>query len=1286
MSLSRALKPLTGMTGLQKISLVFLLILLLLVGSVTALLGTASGLHLLINSAARWVPGLEISQVSGGWRDLVLQGVRYRMPGVDVQVGRVALGLDLSCLKQSSLCINQLETRDVNVVVNTHQLPPATDAPPSEPWGRLHTAYPLILRSLQLQNTQVKIDDDVIALTTLTSGAEWRQSQFTLLPTQIDQLKITLGHAATSTSALPENKTPPTVTQQPPKPTGSHNESLAATLNALFAKPLLPELPQITVPLDITIQDIRGTQWQFSQGQPKQGQLSGDTSLQLDRIHLQGESHDNQLTLTTLELSAPQGSLALTGRVMLEKAWPLQLNASIMSQLESLKGQKAEITLQGALQQQLQLGVKLSGLLTATLEAKTELTKPDLPLVMTLESRSLRWPLTGDAEYQAQDLRLRLNGRASAYALSLRAALQGKDLPTTQLTLDGKGGTAAFTLTRLRLVALQGNSDLSGVVDWQKAISWNAALTLNGINTNQQWPEWPARVEGKITTRGSLHGGNWQLQFPSLNLTGSIKQHPIALSGSLSGNAAGQWQIPGVSLELGNNRLQVRGELAKQWNLDATINAPRLDGLLPGLGGTLRGDLTLRGRQDAPQIQTQLMASALQWQDLHIEQINFKGNLQSAQQLRGELALRLQGLKQSHSSTQITTLTVEANGNEQQHQLRLAMSGTPVAAQLALNGRFDRQQQRWMGTLNNTQFSTPVGEWRLSRAVTLDYRHLVQQLTIGTHCWQNPHAEICVPNNIEVGASGRGTLLLNRFDLAMLQPLLNEDTQLHGGFSGRTDFSWQANGGLPQGTLSLVGSQVKIEQQIDDTVLPVAFDEVSVTASLRNQQALLGWRVKLSQNGDVTGQVHITDPQGRRALSGNVGINNISLALLKPLLVSGEKASGMINSTLQLGGSLANPRVQGQFNINEIALSSHQLPVELVNSHLGIRFNGTNSTLEGVLNTSNGSLTLTGDADWSQLSDWRARIAAKGDKLRVTLPPMVRLDLNTDLLFEATPRQLALNGKVDIPWARITVKELPESAVNVSRDEVMLDDQRKPIDPRNATPPISTNLRIHVGNDVSLNAFGLYATLSGDLTVRQDQQGPGVHGQINIPSGKFRAYGQDLIVNKGILSFSGPPDRPALNIEAVRNPDSTQNNVTAGLRVTGMADSPRIDVFSDPAMTQQEALSYILTGHGLTPGSDSGLMTSMLIGMGVAQSGQLVGKIGEAFGVSDLALDTKGAGETSQVVVSGYVLPDLQVLYGVGIFDSLATLTLRYRLMPRLYLEAVSGLDQALDLLYQFEF
>lgn len=147
----------------------------------------------------------------------------------------------------------------------------------------------------------------------------------------------------------------------------------------------------------------------------------------------------------------------------------------------------------------------------------------------------------------------------------------------------------------------------------------------------------------------------------------------------------------------------------------------------------------------------------------------------------------------------------------------------------------------------------------------------------------------------------------------------------------------------------------------------------------------------------------------------------------------------------------------------------------------------------------------------------------------------------------------------------------------------------------------------------------------------QDKQGLGLNGQINIPDGRFHAYGQDLIVRKGELLFSGPPDQPLLNIEAIRNPDATEDDVIAGVRVTGSADQPKAEIFSDPVMSQQEALSYLLRGQGLSSGqSDSAAMTSMLIGMGVAQSGQVVGKIGETFGVSNLALDTEGVGDSSR--------------------------------------------------------
>ncbi|MFA3777192.1 translocation/assembly module TamB domain-containing protein [Yersinia sp. 1652 StPb PI] len=1271
-----------GGKWIKRLSIAFLLIILLLVGALAGLLGTTSGLHFVINSAARWVPGLDIASVSGGWRDLTLKGIQYQMPGVTVKAGQFHLSLQLSCLKRSELCINALTAQDIDVVVDTNAMPPAAPAPASsEPMGELSTPYPITLRMLSLNNVKVTIDDTAISLDEFRTGAHWQQRALALMPTKISGLLIALPKtvpAMVPDAAKPAVETAIAVKEAVEQQAAAPSEQeapLGETLKALFAKPLLPELPDFRLPLDLQIKEISGQQLR----------LTGDTDVLISSLLLQASTQQNQITLDKLEIKSPQGGLSAQGDATLADKWPVSMVINSALNIEPLKGEKVKLTVGGALREKLNVALNLSGPVSAQLDAETALAQAGLPLALTLQSKQLRWPLSGEPQYQIDNLQMRLNGQATDYALSIRSDFKGTDLPPAVFTLDGKGSVEQFNLTRLRLAALQGNTDLTGVVDWSKAISWNSVLTLSGINTAKQWPEWPAKLDGRIVTRGSIHGGSWQLQVPELVLDGNVKQNRVTARGSLTGNAAGQWHIPGINLALGRNRLDVRGNLSDTWQLDATVDAPQLDGALPGLGGVMKGALKLRGNLTAPQLLVDLTASRLQWQELTINRVKIDGDVRSTDQIQGQLAVRVEQLKQAELV--VSLLTLDARGSEKQHQVRLNIQGEPVSGQLALDGSFDRQQQRWRGSLNNTRFDTPVGEWRLSRAMALDYQNSQQRVTIGPHCWLNPNAELCVPRAIEAGPSGQASVVLNRFDLAMIKPFLGPDTTMSGVFTGRADVSWTAGGNLPDVRVSLSGNGVKVQQMVQGNPLPIAFETLNLNGGLTNGQVRADWLIKLVNNGQFSGQVQVADPQGRRNLSGNIAISNISLAMINPILSDGEKAAGTLNANLRLGGNAKSPLVFGRLALDNVDVDGSWMPFDITEGRLVMNFDGMTSTLEGLIRTSQGQLNLSGDADWRDINAWRARIAAKGNKLRVTVPPMVRIDVSPDIVFEATPQLFTLNGSVDIPWARITVQEVPENAVGVSSDEVMLNNDLKPISPRTASIPINSNLVIRVGNDVRLNAFGLKARLQGNLKMIQDQRGLGLNGQINIPSGSFRAYGQDLIVNKGILLFSGPPDQPLLNIEAIRNPDATADGVTAGVRVTGMADAPRLEVFSDPAMSQQEALSYLLRGQGLSnSGADSGMMTSMLIGMGVAQSGKLVGKIGEAFGVSNLALDTQGVGDSSQVVVSGYVTKDLQVKYGVGIFDSLATLTLRYRLMPRLYLEAVSGIDQALDVLYQFEF
>ena len=1258
------------MTLWKKISLGVLIFLVLLVGIVGFLVGTTTGLHLLFNAANRWVPGLEIGKVTGGWRDLTLKNVRYTQPGVAVDAGEFHLAVDLKCLWHSSVCVNDIALSNINVAIDSSKMPPAAPVKEEDSGPlNLSTPYPITLKRFALNNVNIKIDDTTVSVMDFTSGLQWQEKNLTLTPTTLQGLLIALPKVA---DVAQKEVVEPKIDNPQPQ-----EKPLGETMTELFSRPVLPEMADVHLPLNLNVESFSGEQLR----------ITGDTDLTVYKMLLKVSSIDGNMKLDALDVDSSQGTVNASGTAQLINDWPVDITLNSTLNIDPLKGEKVKLKVGGEVRKQLEVGVNLSGPVDVSLRAQAQLAEAGLPFNLEVNSKQLYWPFTGEKQFQADDLKMKLGGKMTDYTLSFRTAVKGQGVPPADITIDAKGNERQVSLDKLTVAALEGKTELTALLDWQQAISWRGELALRGINTAKVAPDWPSKLDGLIKTNGSLYGGTWQMNVPEVKITGNVKQNKVNVEGSVRGNSYMQWTIPGLHVALGNNTADVKGELGvKDLNLDANIDAPKLDNMLPGLGGTAKGLVKIRGTVDAPQVLADITARGLRWQELSIAQVRVDGEVKSTDQIAGNLDVRVERIAQP--GVNIGLVHLAAKGNEKQHTLQLQIQGEPVSGQLALSGSFDRKEERWKGALSNTRFQTPVGPWSVNRDIALDYRNLEQKISIGPHCWVNPNAELCVPQTIDAGAAGHAIVNLNRFDLAMLKPFMPEETQASGVFSGNADVTWDTTKeGLPQGKVTLSGRNVKVTQIVNNAPLPVAFDTLNLNADLHNNRAELGWLIRLTNNGQLDGQVQVTDPQGRRNLGGNVNIRNFSLAMINPIFSRGEKAEGKLNANLRLGGNAMSPLLFGQMQLNGIDVDGNFMPFDMQPSQITMNFNGASSTLLGDIRTQQGQISLNGDADWRQIDNWRARIAAKGSRVRITVPPMVRLDVSPDIVFNATPSLFTLDGNVDIPWARIVVKEVPQSAVGVSSDEVMLNRDLKPEKTQSASIPINSNLNIHVGNNVRLDAFGLKARLTGDLKVAQDKQGLGLNGQINIPEGRFHAYGQDLIVRKGELLFSGPPDQPLLNIEAIRNPESTENDVIAGVRVTGSADQPKAEVFSDPAMSQQEALSYLVRGQGLDSGqSDSAAMTSMLIGMGVAQSGQLVGKIGETFGVSNLALDTQGVGDSSQVVVSGYVLPGLQVKYGVGIFDSLATLTLRYRLMPKLYLEAVSGVDQALDLLYQFEF
>ncbi|MGL5007528.1 MAG: autotransporter assembly complex protein TamB [Plesiomonas sp.] len=1290
------------MSALKKLSIGFLITLFLLIAILVGLLGTESGLRVVFHSAARWVPGLDIQVASGNWsRGIHLQGVEYRMPGVDVAVGDIVLQLDLRCLRRSEVCIRQFTVNNVNVAINTALLP-ASAPSKSTPLTRISTPYPLGLQLLQLDNINVSVDNTQISLAHFTSAAHWREQLVTLKPTEFNglhvktvsavadiptasplatsaNLAITANNAMTPDHAVEKHTAQKHVASKTMKATDKTpppvSEDIAQQLTDLFAKPLLPTLPVITLPVDLTIEQIHAKQTLIDTGTPQR----------IDDLLLSAHSVDNKVTIQTLQVTLPQGHASLSGTMNLAKAFPLQLALNANLAIAPLKKQQVQLTVSGALYKQLNIALALRGDVQAQASLHTELATAGLPLQLSVESKRLAWPLTGTADYSVQNLALKLTGSAKDYQVKVNVAVNGTDLPASKIGLVAQGDLTHVVVQHLRLDTLGGNAQLKGSLAWTKLLKWRADLYLNALNTTKQWPAYPAQLNGHVSTKGELQSQAWAIDVPIFNIKGQALKKPLDLQAVVSGRSTGKWNISTLKLNVGGNNLLAKGVIDKNWNLDTEINAPRLDGILPALGGQVKGRIQLRGALMTPNADIDLTATRLRWQDLQIARLQAKGKVDSHQQIKGNVEISLQNMIKGDLS--VNTLTLTATGDERQHQLRFAMQGKPVSAGLRLNGSFDRNNMSWKGTLSQTEAQTPIGPWALQAPVTLVYKNSQQQLTISPLCLTNPNAEICLPQTATVGASGQAQIALRRFDLAMLKPFLGDQMRLKGQLQGQSEIRWRAGEATPTVKASINSNDIAFVQWLMGRRLPIDLSTLALNLNIDKGRLLLTNQIQIKGNGSLDNRIEINDLAGSRQLGGSIKINQLSLGMLSPMLEKSEKAQGDINANLQLGGSLLKPLLRGDLSLNAPELTGAWLPVDITGGNLTLRFLGTSSTLSGALKTPESVLNLSGEANWQKPDQWSAQVKANANRLRVALPPMVRLDVTPDLTFSASPTQIELTGSVQIPWARIKVDSLPESAVDSSSDLVILNNKLQPVEKTNPGAAIKTDLMIRLGDDIRLDAFGLKARLHGNLHVLQNAQGPAIRGTVYLADGRYHSFGQDLLIRKGLLLFVGPPEQPMLNIEAIRNPESVQNNVVAGLRITGLADSPVLTIFSEPAMSQAEALSYLLRGEPLDNGDgDSGAMTSALIGIGLSQGSQLVGQIGQAFGISDLSLDTQGAGDNSQVVVSGYILPGLQVKYGVGIFDSLAELTLRYRLMPSLYLQAISGLNQAFDILYQFEF
>ncbi|MCC5824796.1 translocation/assembly module TamB domain-containing protein [Alkalimonas sp.] len=1206
----------------------------------------------------RMVPELSIGKAEGNLLNgFTLHQLHFAQEGIQLKIDRLEVDNHLPCLLGFSLCINKLQLDHVDIQL---QPEPATDDAENTELAlpQIWVPFPINIRQLQLNQLAFQTTDLTVTLHQFDSSFELWGNRLVLQPTAAHQLAI----VSNTEEAVSEP-----LLEQPDS-------------TELFSWQGL-HLPELLFPLQVDMIEFQ------------LHQLSLNHELLLD--HVQFGLLLERRKLQLIDFSARQDQVELQAQLELSPQQNYPIMASLQLSHPSLLTGKTQVTaaITGDLSA-LMLQLSVDGIMQSQVNAELDLLTDKLPFKLQLQSDALQWPLDTEPEYQLTDTKLVAEGNLQQLNAHLKSHVRGELIPATSIQLNAKLNSQQLLVEQLILGTLGGQIHASGQLDLKEQLAWRSSWQFEQLDPGLYWPDYPGLIFGSSQLNGVLTPEQgWQLHLPEVQLSGWLREFPLRLDGQLSlqdedGSGAIQLSVLPLRLHHGQNRLELQGTLTDQWQMAAEVFIVDFSDSVANAQGELAGKVVLTGSRDTPAIQLELSGSELGWLDLvSIQHAALSGELDSRQPMQTRLKMTLEQLQlQDH---QLDEIELELSGTEHEHHLQLAVIGTALSAELNLNGQFDRAEQRWSAQWHNSWLSSDLGRWQLQQPLQMQLLVDQQQLILSAHCWQRESASLCLhEESVLSQQQAELKLAMQDFELSWLEPWLPTFTDLEGRLQANSQLSWHANSPL-EASLALSIEQGQFSYHYDHP-LELPWRDLQVQASLQQDQFSMSWQLEVTEQGRMQGQLALRElASDDRQLAADIQIDQFSFEFLQPLLDEYSQLSAILNSRIRIEGPLQQPDVTGHLTIQDVSVRGQMSPIDIEQGELSIDFKNDSAVLQGFVQTPQGQVRLQGDSQWADLAAWQAGLKIQGDALSVQIP-LGRMQVQPDLMLTVNPERALISGTIDIPWARMVIDSLPDAAVSTSRDEVLTDENFVPLTEASDSRPIAihTDIRVRLGDQVRFAAFGLRSHIAGSLQVRQDSEQPRLYGELNLVDGTFRSYGQDLLIRRGQLLFNGPADQPFLNLEAIRNPDNIEDDVIAGIRVSGPADEPTFQIFSEPAMAQANATSYLLLGRNLDSESGSGAnpVTTSLIGLGLASSSKLVGNIGEAFGVQDLTLDTAGSGDQSQVTVSGYLTRNLQVKYGVGIFEPFGEFTLRYRLMRNLYLETVTGLEQSVDVLYRFEF
>ncbi len=436
--------------------------------------------------------------------------------------------------------------------------------------------------------------------------------------------------------------------------------------------------------------------------------------------------------------------------------------------------------------------------------------------------------------------------------------------------------------------------------------------------------------------------------------------------------------------------------------------------------------------------------------------------------------------------------------------------------------------------------------------------------------------------------------------------------------------------------------------------------------------------IALIDNDYLRGNLRV-DLGATQALSGQLSAAITPSKLITPLMPQFSNIQGAVTAAVTIAGTTQQPQLdgiiqlkRGAVDVVNLGLNVHDITVKAQANRATVG----QVNIQGSATSGTGSVKLDGVVGL----DTPSHLTIIGDNIEIAKLPEAQINVSPKLTLNYAHNHANISGQLTIPKALLVLKQLPENAVTVSKDEQIIG-VAKSTQVVTAPLGIDTDIAVELGQQVKFSGQGLQTNLAGHLNVKSQDGKLTMTGNVDMTKASYQRFGQTLTVRKGRFLFNGQVDNPWLEVEAIRL--SKNKKITAVLSLSGLLKQPKTKIYAEPAVSEADALAYLITGTALNQVSktDGNKVASAALSYGASQVSWLTSK----WGLDEFSVEEGETLHDTLVTVGRYLTPDFYVGTKVGLFNKQALLILKHKLFDNVTVETQTGTSKRIKLNYEFD-